>query len=331
MNHYSDNVPIFSLLKARENNNIRLGLCCINNTLRNPPKVKRGEKKIEPIYCSRTCIRSTYTVDKVKELALQNVKDIIPILEWNHQNGIYHYRMSSEMFPHITDLECESYTIDFAVSELKKAGDKAKELNHRITMHPAQWNQIGAKSESVFESTVRDLSYHASILDAMELSDESILCIHGGGTYGDKEGTMRRWIEQFGDLPQSVKKRIAIENCEKCYSVEDVLHLSKECKIPVIYDTHHYHCYNHFHPEEKQKPIVELIPEILESWRDKRPVFHISEQKPDKPVGTHSDMIENIPGHLLEIPDLYSVPIDIEVEAKDKEKAIFYLKNKYKI
>ncbi len=329
--HYSDDVSIPALLAARENKNIRLGLCCINNTLRNPERKEGMKKKPNSIFCSRSCTRDTYTVDKAKELALQNVKDIIPILEWNHVNNIQHLRLSSEIFPHYTDKECDSYTIDFAKSDLEKAGELANKLGHRITMHPAQWNQIGAKSEDVFQSTVTDLSHHADILDAMNIDHNGILCIHGGGTYGDKDLTMKRWIEQFDDLPTHVKSRIAIENCEKCYSVEDVLELSQRCNIPVIYDTHHYHCYNHYHPGETQKDIHSLIPDILDSWKTRKPLFHISEQKIGKPVGTHSDMIENIPGHLLEIPYLYSTSIDIEVEAKDKEKAILYLMNKYKI
>jgi UV DNA damage endonuclease len=329
--HYSDEVCIPALLAARENKNIRLGLCCINNTLRNPVRGEGMKKKPDPIFCSRSCIRDTFTVKKVKELALQNVKDLIPMLEWNQKHDIHHLRLSSEMFPHYTDKECESYTLDFAIPSLQKAGELANKLGHRITMHPAQWNQIGAKSEDVFQSTVTDLSHHADILDAMNIDHNGILCIHGGGTYGDKESTMKRWIEQFDDLPTKVKRRIAIENCEKCYSVEDVLQLSQRCDIPVIYDTHHYHCYDHYHPNESQKDIQSLIPDILDSWKTRKPLFHISEQKPNKPVGTHSDMIENIPGHLLEIPYLYSTAIDIEVEAKDKEKAIFYLMDKYKI
>jgi len=330
--HYDDTVSVSALREARLDKNIRLGLCCINNQLRNPEKKQGAKKKPEPIFCSRSCIRDTFTVSRAKEQATQNVKDILPLIEWNQQHSIQHLRLSSDMFPHFTDDEVESYTIDFAVPHLKRAGDLARKYNHRITMHPGQFNQIGTPTLSVFEKTVKDLDYHASLLDAMEMDDSSILCIHGGGVYGDKENTMRRWVEQFDDLPSRVKRRIAIENCEKCYSVSDCLHLAEECNIPVIYDTHHFYCYHsHYQSEQPFVPIKELLPEIIETWGERRPLFHISEQKPDKPVGTHSDMIENIPGHLLEIPYLYHTGIDIEVEAKSKEVAVLYLMDKYKI
>jgi UV DNA damage repair endonuclease len=59
--------------------------------------------------------------------------------------------------------------------------------------------------------------------------------------------------------------------------------------------------------------------------------MHISEQKPDSRVGSHSDFIENIPQYMLDIPSEYGVGVDIEVEAKAKEAAIFKLRDKYKI
>lgn len=331
-NHYDDTVSIHALKEARRNKNIRLGLCCINNQLRNPEKEPSAKKKPEPIFCSRGCIRETFSVSRAKEQAIQNVNDIFPMIEWNERNGIQHLRLSSEMFPHFTDTEVESYTIDFAIPYLKKAGELAKQYNHRITMHPGQFNQIGTPTREVFDKTIQDLEYQASILDAMEMDTSSILCIHGGGIYGDKENTMRRWVDQFDELPLRVKRRIAIENCEKCYSVSDCLQLAEDCNIPVIYDTHHFYCYHsHYQKEKTYTPIEELLPQIIETWDDRRPLFHISEQKEGKPIGTHSDMIENIPSHLLEIPYIYGKGIDIEVEAKSKEIAILYLMGKYKI
>lgn len=317
--HYDDCVCIDALIKARRN--IRLGLCCINNTLNMNKKAR--------IYCNRTCIIKNYSVEKAKELSLQNVKDVLSILKWNNEHNIKHYRLSSDMYPHITNPKVDSYTIDFSIPELKKIGEYAIENKHRLTMHPGQWNQIGAYKREVFDQTVKDLEYHCSLLDVMGMDNNSILCIHGGGTYGDKETTMRRWVEQFDDLPKNVKNRIAIENCEKCYSVEDCLELSSKCNIPVIYDSHHYYCYDLYHPDEVQKDIRELMPEIIESWGKRRPLFHIAEQKPNSPVGAHSEMIENIPGHILEIPYIYDIGIDIEVEAKNKEEAVLYLMKKY--
>jgi len=320
-----DEVLVKSLIPELKNK-IRLGLCCINNELRN--------RKI-PIFCNRTMIRANFTVEKAKNLSLLNVQDISKILLWNEKNNIKHYRLSSDMFPHYTDTVTEKYDMKFAHKDLIEAGKLANNLGHRITMHPGQYCQIGAKTESVFEKTIQDLSMHAEILDTMNIDLNGILCIHGGGTYGDKQSTTRRWIEQFDDLPRNVKNRIAIENCEKGYSVRDCLEIANACKIPMIYDNLHYICYDHYHPNEQQEPIIDMLDEVIATWkswgRDCIPLFHLAQQSSEKSyVGAHSDFVDKIPDHMLYAPILYNTPIHMELEAKAKEEAIFKLQKKYK-
>lgn len=316
--------PVFIIFDEKKHDErykrISLGLCCINNSLR--------EKKI---FCSRTSTRKNFSVERSKTLALQNIKDITPLVEWNYKNGIYVFRLSSDMFPHFTDTETEKYSMDFALDELKKAGENCHKYYQRITMHPGQYNQIGAINKNVFQKTIDDLSMHADILDAMNISErDGIINIHGGGMYGDKESTKRRWIDQFDDLPYKVKRRLTIENCEKCYSVRDCLDIANECKIPVVFDTHHYTCYSLLHPDEEQESEEDLIPEVLDTWKGGRvPLFHISEQKKGAPIGAHSDYIERIPDFLLDIPVLYDKNIHIDIEAKAKEAAILELYKKY--
>ena len=153
---------------------------------------------------------------------------------------------------------------------------------------------------------------------------------HGGGVYGDKTQTIERWCEQYHMLPQKVKNRLVLENCEKSYSIEDCLIISKRVNIPVVFDTHHYECYNLIHPDDQMKPAVEYMADILDSWnrREIKPKFHISEQGSGR-VGHHSDYVETIPDYLLEIPDKYGVDIDIMIEAKAKEQAVLRLYRKY--
>jgi UV DNA damage endonuclease len=303
-----------------EQYSVVLGLCCLNTELRK-----------KNVFCSRTTPRSHYTVNKAKDLSLKNLADAETMMKWNHKHGITHFRLSSDMFPHYTDTEVESYDMTFADDALRSAGACAREYFQRITMHPGQFNQIGANKQEVFDKTVSDLSMHAEILDRMGTDPaQSILCIHGGGLYGDKEQTLHRWVRQFDDLPGAVKRRIAIECCEKCYSIKDCLHLSEECKIPVILDTHHDTCYRQLHPNHGLEAVEEYLPEVVESWRGVSPIFHVSEQRPGARVGAHSDYIENIPEYLLRLPDEIRMDVSIEVEAKEKEKAIFQLRQKYK-
>lgn len=303
---------------------IRLGLCCINTELRE-----------HDIFCSRTMIRKNFTVKKAQELAIKNIKDISKMAEWNAKNNIYVFRLSSDIFPHFTDEETEPYTIDFALDMLKEAGQNCKKYNQRITMHPGQYNQVGAKEERVFNNTIKDLKMHADILDAMGMDSDSVICVHGGGIYGDKEKTIKRWIEQYKLLPENVQKRLAIENCERCYSILDCLIIAENCNIPLIFDCHHYDCYNLINNKDNEDEksylhIEDHMDRIVNTWkiRNITPLFHISQQRKGAKIGAHSDFIDELPDYYLNFPQKYG-NLDIEIEAKLKEQAIKKLYNIY--
>jgi UV DNA damage endonuclease len=297
---------------------IGLGLCCINTVLQ--------KKKI---ICSKTMIQKNFTVDKAKTLALCNVKNIKPLLQWNDENGIKNLRISSDIFPHFTNPNVEKYSMDFAKEVFADVAQYAHANGHRLYTHPGQYNQIGAKSADVFQKTVDDLDMHAQMLEYLGYDAPGGICIHGGGVYGDKEGTIRRWIEQFSDLPARVRRCVAIENCEKCYSTRDAITIAEACKIPVIFDCHHYECYKILHPDEKEEDLDVLLDEVVDTWKGNKPIFHISEQRKDGRIGAHSDFIETIPDYLLEIPKKYNIDFTLDVEAKMKEQAILKLYEKY--
>jgi UV DNA damage endonuclease len=306
------------------NKKIQLGLCCLNTELRsmNPP-----------VFASRKMIIKTLKekgVNVLKEKIIQNLKDVLTMMDWNEKNGIKVFRLSSELFPHKSNPKVDTYDFDFAIDLLREIGEKSKKYKQRITFHPGQYNVIGSPNESCFTQTINDLKYHADVLDLMELGDDSVMVVHGGGVYGNKEKTITRWCENYMRLPDNVRKRLVLENCEKCFSIEDCLRVSERINIPVVFDTHHFECYNLMHEEETLKPASNYMGEILETWKRRgiKPKFHVSEQGSGK-CGHHSDYIERIPEYLLEIPEKYGVKIDIMIEAKMKEKAIMKLYAKY--
>ncbi len=307
------------------NKPIQLGLCCINTILR---------QQKPPIYSSRRMILRTIRekgIDKLKEKILQNLDDVVKMIEWNEKNGIKVLRLSSEIFPHKSNPRLVGgYSFDFALKKIKEIGFIAKKLNHRLTMHPGQYNCIGTPNENTFQNTILDLKYQATFLDLIGMGKDSVMVIHGGGLYGDKELTKKRWCDNFKKLPENVKKRIVLENCERIFNIEDCLEVSNILNIPVVFDTHHYYCYSHLHPDENFKKPEYYIPLILDTWKKRgiKPKFHVSEQGSGR-CGHHSDYIETIPDYLLEIPKKYNTDIDIMIEAKKKEQAIFKLYKKY--
>ena len=308
---------------------IQLGLCCLNTTLRTQKPT---------VFASRSIILRTLHeqgVDFLKEKILQNLQDLLVMIEWNEQHGIKVFRLSSGLFPHKSNVRAQDYSLDFAQELLTQIGSLAKKYNQRLTFHPGQYNVIGSPHEKVVESTTRDLLYHAEVLDALQAPPDSVMVIHGGGTYGDKEATKERWCENYLKMPDPIRRRLVLENCEKNFSIEDCLEISEKVHVPVVFDTHHYTCYNILHPTTSEftntiKPAEEYIARILATWtrRHLKPKFHVSEQGSGK-CGHHSDYIEEIPEYLLEIPEKYGIEIDIMIEAKKKELAIFRLYEKY--
>ena len=83
-------------------------------------------------------------------------------------------------------------------------------------------------------------------------------------------------------------------------------------------------------PDETFRPPEFYIKHLLPFWirRNIKPKCHVSEQGSGR-IGHHSDYVETLPHYLLEIPSRYNTPIDIMIEAKAKEQALFHLYKKY--
>ena len=151
--------------------NFNFGYACLNTELRK-----------QNIFMSRTCRLATLKkngLEYVKNLAIENLKDILKILKWNKENDIYFMRLSSEIFPFASHKEL-GYDISFADSFLKEIGDYANLYNMRLTMHPAQHCVLSSKDKNIVENTIKDLNLHATILDKMNIGKNGVMIIHGG-------------------------------------------------------------------------------------------------------------------------------------------------------
>lgn len=299
--------------------NFNFGYACICTELRN---------QSPPIFSSRTVRLATYQskgLDYIKKLAIQNLHDLLTMLKWNVQNNIYFMRMSSEMFPFASHAEY-GYSIDFAINELREIGNYAKQHNIRLTMHPGQYNVLSSPDENVVKNTILDLNHHCKIMDLMELDQHSVMIIHGGGVYGNKEKSLQRLENNILLLPENTRNRLVLENCEMAYNVENLLPISKKLKIPIVIDFHH----NEIYPSSL--PIQEYFDEIFHIWnvRNIKPKVHVSNSVPGITIQDsktarrkHSDYIQFLHTPLYKI----TFPIDIMLECKMKEQSIFKLKN----
>ena len=303
--------------------NFRLGYACLNMELR---------EQTPSVFTSRTLRLATLKtkgLDYVKELAVQNVKDLLTVLEWNVANDIYFMRLSSEMFSFASHLE-HGYSLDFADDLLKKVGDFAKKHGVRLTTHPGQYNVLNSPSEKIIQNTISDLNMNCDVLDRMGMGVDSVMIIHGGGQYGDKENALKRLKENILRLPENTRNRLVLENCEMSFCIEDLLPISEELGVPLVIDTHH----NAIYPSSE--PIEFYFDRVFKVWFDRgiKPKVHVSNSVPgiletdNKTMRRkHSDYIQFLHKPLY----LIKFPIDIMLECKMKERALLKFRKESKM
>jgi UV DNA damage endonuclease len=256
------------------------------------------------------------------------------MLRWNDKYGIKFMRLSSEMFPFASHPEYGYKLEPFAGETLARVGKVVAELSHRVTTHPGQFTQLGSPRKEVITAAIRDLDFHSELLSLLKLPPQqdrdAVMILHLGGAFGDKPATLDRFRENYAKLSDGVKKRLVLENDDVIWSVHDLLPLCQELNIPMVLDFHHHNIiFDATQIREGTKDIVELFPAIIETWKRKgiTPKMHYSEPCPSAVTGRdrrkHSPRVMQLPP----CPDT----MDLMIEAKDKEQAVFELMRTYKL
>ena len=299
--------------------NYRLGYACINMTL--------GAQKPK-ITTNRSMIKRTFKekgIAYASELALQNVKDLKSILEWNLKNDITFFRMSSDIFPWASEYQLEDLP-DFTEIEeiLFECGLFAEEHNMRLTTHPGPFNKLCSPNEQVVLNTIRDLEIHGKLMDLLcqPRTPQAKINIHVGGAYNDKPMALGNFCRNFGRLSEAVRSRLTVENDDKesLYSTQELYDgIFKKIGIPIVHDYHHHtFCTGGL----SQLDAVELA---LSTWGDVRPVVHYSQSRsvehndPKIRANAHSDSYWTPIG-------TFGFDMDVMLECKHKELGLFKMR-----
>lgn len=290
-----------------------------------PKKNPRDESKARDIRAGQAY---------VEELGLANARDIAKMLRWNDRFGIKFMRLSSEMFPFASHPVYGYSLAPFASKVLAEAGAVAAELGHRLTTHPGQFTQLGSPRKEVVTAAIRDLEYHDEMLSLLKLPEQqnrdAIMILHMGGVFGDKAATLQRFRENYVKLPPSVKKRMVLENDDVSWSVHELLPICEELNIPLVLDFHHHNIvFDPDHLREGTKDIMDVFPRIRATWTRKgiTQKMHYSESchgaVTPRDRRKHSARVKTLPPCA---PDM-----DLMIEAKDKEQAVFELMRTFKL
>jgi len=156
------------------------------------------------------------------------------------------------------------------------------------------------------------------------------MILHMGGVFGDKAATLDRFRENYSKLSDEIKARLVLENDDVSWTVHDLLPICEELNIPLVLDFHHHNImFDKDKIREGTKDIMELYPRIKATW-DRKGItqkMHYSEPCPDAVTARqrrkHRPRVMTLP------PCLNNM--DLMIEAKDKEQAVFDLMRNFKL
>ncbi len=269
------------------------------------------------------------------------------VFDYLEATGIWMYRFSSDFAPYLTHPDMPQFhnQLEEAQEELIALGKRAQKLNLRLSFHPSQYILLNSPGEKLTEGSVREFVAASTMLDLMGCGPEAVIVTHVGGLYGDREGSMARFVHNYNErLPEVAKKRLVLENDDVSYGVADTLEIHAETGVRLIFDHQHHSCINNGQLTHEEACCVSL-----NTWKGNgRPKIHFSSprienrviERRDKKSGEvkayevaplmrqHADYIDPdvfIP-FARKVKEMGCPEFDVMCEAKSKDLAVLQLK-----
>lgn len=287
------------------------GYACMNNS-----------KKLTT---SHTLRLNNFSYDLWVKKCFINLQHLYSMLLDCYEGRLGIFRIGSGVIPFATHEITQNYDWKTIFKEqLKFIGDFIKQTKIRITMHPDHFVVLNSLKENIYLNSVKDLQYHADFMDALDLDSTCKMQIHTGGVYDNKKNSMDRWIERYHTLPDNIKRRLVLENDDRVFSFEDVMYISNNTGVPILFDTLHHECLN-----TDGSTHSEAFEKAIKTWKieDGVPLIDYSSQQPDAKLGKHVDSIDLKHFKTIKILlDSVSTEYDIILEIKDKEISAYKLK-----
>jgi len=316
------------------------GLVCISEILKEQDKELAFKNITRKRFLELEENQTGSGVAVLEERILHNLQITKRIIEHCAENDIYHYRLSSALFPLMTEpnlrLQLKKLSNYAEIREACEAiGSTAQSLGVSLSIHPDQFNVLASEKPSVVQKTIDELNFHAGVLDMMGLAQDYSVPINIHPSLSVKNDTEEeyrkladRFYAAFSKCNTGVRNRLVIENEDKgswnCANLFMYFHNYCGTKhshfFPLTYDNLHDHC-NPSVFEGNQITIQQNIEAFAQTWPESfTPVFHWSWGCEDK-KRSHADYAEKLPVE-------HAKEIKWEVEVKAKDKAIFQMMGK---
>lgn len=166
---------------------------------------------------------------------------------------------------------------DYLQQHLGPIGDRARESNVRLSMHPGQFVVLASADPDIVDRSIEEFEYHADLARWMGYGkkfQDFKINVHISGRAGPQgiRNTHSR-------LSPEARNCLTIENEENAWGLDDCLSLSD--LVPIVLDIHH-----HWVREgEYIIPADPRVQRVMASWRGVRPTLHYSVSREDLLVG----------------------------------------------
>ena len=249
----------------------------------------------------------------------KNLDSLYEILLYNIKNDVHFYRISSNLIPLATKGDVVFDYLDKYDSYYEKLSNIIKKSDIRVDMHPSNFCVLNSTKVEVVKSSFDIIKYHYDIMEKMGIEDKVII-LHIGSSVLGKKNSISRFINNFLLLPKYLRDIIVIENDDKVFNIDDCLYISSKIGVPVVLDYHHFKC------NGTGEGIIKYLDKVIDSWGERVPKMHFSIPKSKKDFRSHSDYIDV--DEFMEFISILSKcdkDIDIMIEAKEKDEALFRL------
>ena len=261
-------------------------------------------------------------LNKLKKVGLSNLEDLHTILEYNIENNIHFYRITSTLIPLSTHPEVEFNYRNIFKKDFEKVGKLINSTNMRVDTHPNEFNVINSIRPEVVHNTIRNLWPHVHLFEDLNYPKGKMV-IHVGSSQGGKDIALKRFKDNItSKIPQEISNKLIIENDDKTFNILEVLNLCKDLSLPMVLDVHHHNCNN------SGENLKDFIEDIFNTWNNESlpPKIHFSSPRDYDNDRKHADFIDA--ESFIEFLDMCKVidrDFDIMLESKKKDLALYKL------
>jgi len=263
----------------------------------------------------RGCTLKNASPENLDRLTGINLFNLSRLLDYNIKRRISLFRISSDVIPFGSHPVNRNPWWATHAEALEVLGSKIKLAGMRVSMHPGQYTVLNSPDQDIVARAVDDLEYHTRFLDTLGLSSQHKVILHVGGHYGDHGEAAARFMNNYAELPEGIRRRLVIENDEK-FDIAQVIELARMLQMPVVFDVFHHSC----RPPRDTRSVWEWIDLCQSTWNDADGVqkIHYSQQEAGLRAGAHSSTIR-LESFLEFYRELPYRPLDIMLEVKDKD------------